>query len=254
MGTPGTFGNASNLPQIGGGVKKIPQSFLNHIGREIDKSRQTPNQGQISQQTPGGSHIDFAAMIGEMIASYGLGRLPFQVNLVKPTGSALEVTIAEGRIFGRVDFVQAFHPHARAVGTNNINEEFSGPWSDANASAPEPKNNPKDTSKGSPTGNGTLNSAQNPTATHLNGLMGNAGSITSDQRSAGGSYHNTKFDGSFYNSKDYPSGNLGNITGAGGGPNGGSYHSTLPSSKFSNVSGNNASITVYGGQVLNNPE
>lgn len=162
MGTPSTFGNASGLQQIPGGSKTIPQSFLNQIGREIDRARQTPNIGQVAIQTPGGSNIDIAAAVAQYASAF-LGRqLPFEVNLVKVNGSSLQVTIAEGRIFGRADWGSwsgAFADYVN-IGASGFNPTYAGPWSDAGATAPEPVENPKSKDVVSKTGKGTFNAAQ----------------------------------------------------------------------------------------------
>lgn len=221
MGTPGTFGNNSGLQQIPGGAKQIPQSFLNAIGRELDKARQTPNIGQIAIQTPGGSNIDIASMVEQFVG--GMSRpLPFEVGLVKIDGNQLQVTIAEGRIFGRADwgswagaFVDGIN-----IGASGFNPTYAGPWSDASSTKPEPEQTTRDSSKSTPTGNGTKNTPDKPGVPLSN--LPNGGK---------GSYYS--------NNPKYKSGNAGSITGN----TGNTFHNGLMPSNFANKSGNAGSVT-----------
>lgn len=220
MGTTGTFSNNSGLPQIPAGAKQIPQSFLNDIGRQLDKARQTPNIGQIAIQTPGGSNIDIASMVEQYAGAYR--PLPFEVGLVKINGNQLQVTIAEGRIFGRADW--GSWPGASVdgigIGASGFNPFYAGPWSDASSTKPEPAENPRDSTKSTPTANGTKNTADKPGVPLSN--LPNGGK---------GSYYS--------NNAKYKSGNAGSITGN----TGNTFHNGLMPSNFANKSGNAGSIT-----------
>lgn len=221
MGTPGTFSNNSGLPQIPAGSRQIPQSFLNDIGRQLDKARQTPNIGQVAIQTPGGSNIDIASMVEQFVG--GLSRpLPFEVGVIKVNGSQLEVTIAEGRIFGRADWGSwaGASFDGISIGASGINPTYAGPWSDASTTKPEPEQTTRDSSKSTPTANGTKNKADKPGVPLSNLPNGGKGSY-------------------YANNPKYKPGNAGSITGN----TGNTYHAGLMPSKFANKWGNAGSVT-----------
>lgn len=218
MGTPGTFGNNSGLPQIAGGAKQIPQSFLNHIGREIDRARQSPNIGQVHTQTPGGSNIDISAILQQLSSFYR--PLPFEVGLVKVNSNNLEVTIAEGRIFGRSDWTKS------KLGTAGFNPAYDGPWSDAGAVKPEPSKNPKPNKNGgSTTPNGTFSSDPNKGGPTSNLPNGGKGSAYSDSPAGNAASITGNTSGTYYTpTNGYNSGNAGSITGN----TGSTWHEGLP--------------------------
>lgn len=154
MPVPGTFGNASGLQSIGAGARKIPQSFLNNIGRNIDKARLVQNTAQVMSVTSAGSHLDIAAIVEDLLSSMGVGKpLPFQVDVISTENGKIKCNIAEGRIFGRTHWIKgtAYDPDvdgdASGNGWSDINENYAGPFSDAaGATKPEPSDKSQDSS------------------------------------------------------------------------------------------------------------
>lgn len=225
MGTPGTFGNNSGLRQIPGGAKSIPQSFLNHIGREIDKARQSPNVGQIHTQTPGGSNIDIASTVEQYVAG-SYRPLPFEVGLLKVnSGGSLQVTIAEGRIFGRVDWDWAKFDGI-SIGASGYNHTYSGPFSDAGSTKPEPVPNPADQSSSTPTGNGTTNTPPKPSVPTSNLPNGGKGSAYSNAKSGNAASITGNTSGTFHTVQK--SGNAGTIITGKTRSTNGVYHTPMP--------------------------
>lgn len=208
MGSPSTFSNNSNLPQIPGGARQIPQSYLNHIGREIDKARQSPSSGQVSMQTPGGSNIDISTMLEQLVAGF-YRPLPFEVGLVSVGGAGLNVTIAEGRIFGRTNWTDGVKPPTIegaevTIGASGFNPSYSGPFSDAASSKPDPVDNPKSGSNTSTKGSGSSGSVTN----------GVDPSTRSDRNRVPNTNLPNGGKGSYYaNNSKYKSGNAGSVTG-----------------------------------------
>lgn len=242
----GTYSNASGLPQVPAGSGKIPQSLLNGVGRAIDGARVAPSEGSVFAQTAGGTTIDFNAIVEA--ASSGFQPHPFQIIPVGvASGSALDVQIAEGRIFGRVDWTTAEFkpgiPNASyaipSIGTAGFDPAFSGVW---NGPAPDTSGG-QGGSKG-PTGQvaGGGSVTNKPQSAGGGYVSGNAGSITSSGQT-GGVYHN---DFSVTGNGSYVGGNAGTFSSFG---QGGIYSNQFNvTGNGTYVSGNAGSITSGGNQ------
>lgn len=252
----GTFSNGSGLPQVPAGSDKIPQSLLNNVGRQIDKARIAPSQGVLLTQTAGGTSIDFAGMLAQAGASLGV-RLPFQVDVIGVTPTGIQCRIAEGRVFGRVEWVQGKYypgsPDAESfVPSLGIAGLDTSAWPTPEPPGDTPVVNPKDPSQATQVegSGGSSSGVKNNSGTYHTPLTvtgngsyvsGNGGSVTRPGSSSGtyhtpltvtgngsyvgfgsgsGVYHN-QF--SVTGNGSYVSGNAGSVTRPGGGSSG-TYH------------------------------
>lgn len=242
MGSPSTFSNNSGLSQIPGGAKQIPQSFLNHIGREIDKARQSPNSGQVSMQTPGGSNLDISTILEQLAAGF-YRPLPFEVGLVSVGGAGLNVTIAEGRIFGRTNWTDGIKPPSIegaevTIGASGFNPSYSGPFSDAASTKPDPVDNPKSGSNTATKNSGSSGSVKN----------GVDPSTRSDRNRVPNTNLPNGGKGSYYsNNSRYRSGNAGSVTGN----TGNTFHTARKSGNAGSVTGNTGN--TYHTKMTHNP-
>lgn len=173
----GTLGNASGLPGIPAGAGKIPQSFLNNIGRGIDSTRLTPAQGMISSVTAGGTSIDFSSVTQDFNSR--LTPPPFFVEVAKVGDGALVVTINEGRVLGRSDWSQAtFFPgipdesyNIPSIGTSGLDVEITIPTRATESPRPnDPASQVKNTTGGS---SSVTNSTNNTDGNTWKGTAGN---------------------------------------------------------------------------------
>lgn len=252
----GTFSNASGLPQVPAGSKKIPQSLLNNVGRAIDSSRIVPSQGITIERTPGGTGLDISAII-EAAAGAKATLLPFQVIPTGVTSTKIQCVIGEGRIFGRVDWDAGdYYPgtpneayNIPSLGVSAVDPSFSGVWpsedpvpdttgSGGGSKNPQGQTTVDDTKTGG--GSGTYHT---PLDDSLKGnagyVSGNAGSITSKGQQ-GGTYHTPL---SVTGNGGYISGNAGSVTNPGRGSSG-IYHTPLRvTGNGDYISGNAGSVT-----------
>ena len=252
----GTFSNASGLPQVPAGSTQIPQSLLNGVGRQIDKARIAPSQGVLLTQTPGGTSIDFATLLAQAQASAGM-RLPFTVEAIGVTPTGIQCRIAEGRIFGRVEWVGGkYYPGLPSPGSFVKSLGIAGfdaaEWPGPASPSDSPEENPKDPSQAEQVDGASGNSSgvknnsgtyHTPLPVSGNGsyVSGNAGSFTRPGSSSG-TYHSPL---ATTGSGSYQSGNAGSVTGLGNG--GGVYHNQFSvTGNGSYQSGNAGSATRPG--------
>lgn len=203
----GTHPNAAGLEQIAPGSSKIPQSFLNAIGRTVDRATIRSSGESIFAQLAGGTVITPLDQAGTDV---GVGYPhPFKVTYAgKPTvGSTVFVRILEGHILGRMNYDEGYwfqeRPYLgmllpytqRSIGIPGIDTNWDGGWPSTpkpDTSAGDNPNNPgnistNSTNSGSSTNYTTANGNQtsNPGTggpvkngwTQYNGLSGNAGSL-----------------------------------------------------------------------------
>lgn len=249
----GTQPNTAGLQQIAPGSARLPQSFLNGIGRTVDRATLRPSGDSIFAQLAGGTVITPLDQSGSAV---GVGYPhPFKVLYAgKPTtGSKVFVRILEGHILGRLNFTQGYWfqerpfqdgqmPYTqRSIGIPGIDTSWEGGW----PSGPEP-----DTSAGNnPTnpGNTTTEATKSGAGTHYttaNGYQsGNAGSVTNPNQGSSGIYHTTP---SVTGNGNYVSGNAGSITNTSQG-NYGIYHTPLTSTGNGTYVGGNAGSITNGG-------
>lgn len=233
----GTQPNASGLEQIPAGTNRIPQSFLNDIGRKIDQSTIRFGGDFLFQQLPGGT------IAQEVDRDIGTTH-PFKVSVVGKSSTKIKVKIAEGRIFGRVegsigdfrdDGYYLYQPNS-PLGIPGIDWSYGGGWPNGN-SVP-------DTSGGNnPTSQGTQKKdIKNGSAGtyHSDKQSGNAGSVTNTGQGNSGTYHNP-----------VTSGNAGSVTNSSQGSSG-TYHSD-PSSKYNQVYNKSYDGLGNGGGTFVNP-
>jgi len=175
----GVFGNSSGLPEVAPGSRSIPGSLLNNVGRAIDSARINPNEGVPMTRTPGGSSIDFNAIIEAAQAVAQL--LPFQVIPQGVEAGAIVCIIGEGRIFGRVDWERGDYfpgiPSATysipSLGVAGIDPAFAGePVS--NQGTNDPKNPAANSASG---GGGSVGVTNTASPSEGGTQSGNAGSI-----------------------------------------------------------------------------
>lgn len=221
----GTFSSRSGLPQVPPNSNCIPQSLLNNVGRGLDSVTFAPNQGLISYNTPGGVTLDLQGMIQSTVAAFL--RLPFQVDVSEVGNNEITVTIAEGRIFGRVDWETAeydfgsYYSPLPSVGTAGIDPNFTGVF---------PAGDVPDTT-------GNQGKSVTPAGQTPSSNAAGSGSVTNKPRP--GTSSSGK--GSFYsNNSNYKSGNAGSITQGAAGQTG-VFHTKT-------ASGNAGSITSVGQQ------
>lgn len=214
----GTQPNASGLEQIPAGSNRIPQGFLNGIGRKIDQSTVRFSGDFLFQQLPGGTILQ-QIDTGGTAAGTGYTH-PFKVALVGKTATKIKVRISEGHIWGRTDFTVGAYSNA-AIGLNIPNPSLGIPGVDYSFAGGWPNGNPvPDTSAGTnPTNSGTQ--SQQP-GKDSGGVFnskpsGNAGSII------------TWTDGQFHSNV---SGNAGSIVNPG---SSGIYHTQQPSGAAGNI-------------------
>lgn len=237
----GTQPNASGLEQIPAGATRIPQGFLNGIGRKIDQSTVRFSGDFLFQQLPGGTILqpldtDGAAPIG--------APHPFKVTLIGKTASKIKVRISEGRLIGRTEFTVGSYandafgldvPNA-SLGIPGVDYSYNGGWPDGN---PAP-----DTSGGkNPTSTGTQSTETKPGSGgtyHTPVTSGNAGSITNPGQGNSGIYHTP-----------ITSGNAGSVTNPGQGSSG-IYHSN-PSTVYNQVYDKSYSGASNGGGTFVKP-
>lgn len=258
----GSQPNASGLAQIAPGSRSIPQSFLNGIGRVVDKATVRVGGASVPfMQTAGG----FTLEIPDAAAAKNTPQTylhPFRVIYVGQSNGGFLCNIMEGRITGRADFayadwqgtVQGEPVSVPSIGTPGLNPDFGGVWPD-NTPAPDPgKTDTNATSSGSQTVTGDSESGStNHTVSNVGkpyvfnnsyGLSGpfksgNAGSITRPDNSSG-IYH-TPWTATGNNG--YISGNAGSFT-RGLGNSSGTYHSPLPINGNQTFIGSNQTQTV----------
>lgn len=227
----GTQPNAAGLEQIPAGSNRIPQGFLNGIGRKIDRATVRFSGDFLFQALPGGTvmqPLDTGGTSGGLDISH-----PFKVSCVGKTSTKIQVRIAEGHIWGRTEFgVGAYsdigidlNTPNQSLGIPGVDYFFAGGWPNGN---PVP-----DTSGGkNPTSQGTQ--SKEPTK-DSGGVFnrrpsGNAGSIIEWT------------DGQF---NRRPSGNAGSIVDPG---SGGIYHTQQPSGAAGNI---NTYPQIYGRNQVN---
>lgn len=135
----GTFPNVSGLQQIPPGATSIPQSYLNGVGRTVDRGTVKFSGTSVFQQLAGGT------LLGELepastsnVFSY---LHPFKVIYVGGETSAqkgkVRVAILEGHILGRMDFSQANYEY-RFDNEDRIQESIGVPGINFGASAAGP--------------------------------------------------------------------------------------------------------------------
>ena len=228
----GTQGNASGLPQVPAGARKIPQSLLNGVGRAIDSTRIVPTQGITIHRTPGGTGIDVDGIIQQAIASASATLLPFQVIPVGTDGNTLQCVINEGRVFGRVDWDNGkfYEDEGEAfmwpsLGVGPLDPSFTGVW-------------PTETPLPDTTGSGAGGAKTPQGQTQVDGTMTGGGS----------GVVSTPLDPSKQGNAGYVSGNSGSVTSQG--QQGGSYHTPLSKTGNGGYISGNAASDVYKRQVL----
>ena len=177
--TVGVFGNGSGLPEVAPGSRSIPASLLNNVGRSVDSARINPTEGIPMTRTPGGSSIDFNAIIEAAQAVAQL--LPFQVIPQGVEAGAIVCIIGEGRIFGRADWERGDYfpgiPSATysipSLGVAGLDPSFAGePVSNQGT------NTPKNPAANSTSGGGGSSGVSNTANPSQGGTQsGNAGSI-----------------------------------------------------------------------------
>lgn len=247
----GTFSNRSGLPQVPAGSTGIPQSLLNNLGRQIDASKVAPNAGMISTQLPGGVSIDFDSSVS---AQSFFQPHAFQVFVSEVGTNLLKVNIAEGRIFGRVDWLSAFvaNPiipvepayNIPSLGTAGLEPGFTGVFPDDKVPDTTGNQGGASTPAGQSTSNsgGAGSTTNKPQANGGGYVSGNAGSVTNPGQQ-GGVYHN---DFSVTGNGSYIGGNAGTFNSFG---QGGTYSSNLfATGNGTYVSGNAGSVTSGGNQ------
>lgn len=236
----GTQPNAANLRQIAPGSGKIPQSFLNGIGRAIDKA--TPRFGGMSpffRQTAGGVVFELPDASASQNSQQYLH--PFKVTYAGQVNGGYLVNILEGRICGRADHEYAQlinYPsngepiNVPSIGTPGFDSAYAGGW---------PTNQSPDL--------GDTTGSESSPGSQVNSTDGNSGSTNHTPSNTGKPYVSGSA-GSL--SGAYVSGNAGSITNPG---NGGTYHSPLPVSGNGNyVSGNAGSLNPgFGGGTYHSP-
>lgn len=261
----GTQPNASGLQQIPGRSAKIPQSFLNGIGRAIDRA--VPRVGGTSiffQQTSGGTIFEIPDTQANT-SIQGQYLHPFKVTYVGRVAGGYLVNILEGRVTGRADYTYAGlmnYPVPRGegfvpvsvpgYGTPGLDLSFAGGFpggyvkpdlgnTDNTAGSPQSQTTSSQGNSGS-TGHSPSNAGRpyvSGSAGSLNGpyVSGNAGSITNPGN--GGTYHTPIVSGAAGSlNGPYVSGNAGSLNPGFGG---GTYHSPLP------INGNQTWIGVNNG-------
>lgn len=248
----GTQPNASGLQQIPGGSSRIPQSFLNGIGRAIDRG--VPRVGGSSlffQQTSGGTVFEIPET-GDTKNTRGAYLHPFKVFYAGRVNGGYLVNILEGRVAGRADYTNAAlvgYPvpvgegfesvNVPSIGTPGLDLAFAGGFPGGN---PKPDQGNTQGTAGSPQsqlkssqGNSgtTSHTGANQTRPYVSGsagslggpyVSGNAGSIINPGN--GGTYHTPIVSGAAGSiNGPYISGNAGSLNPGFGG---GIYHSPLP--------------------------
>lgn len=249
----GTQSNSAGLEQVPPGIGRINQSFLNKIGRTVDRATLRPSSDNIFMQLAGGTVITPLDTKDDSV--FGSAYLhPFRVFYAgKPdVGSKVYVRILEGHIIGRMNTDIGEWEQARPSlgGTSQYKQDSIGvPGLDTSWQGGWPSGQKPDTSTGTnpnKPGNNTTTTTKSGSGTHYtsgNGYVsGNAGSVTRPGNGSG-IYHSTP---SVTGNGNYVSGNAGSITNENQG-NSGIYHTPLSSTgNGTYVSGNRGSITNGG--------
>lgn len=226
----GTQPNAAGLEQIPAGSNRLPQGYLNGIGRKIDRATVRFSGDFLFQTLPGGTVLQPVDVDGTAGGFGGeASTLPFQISLVEAGPTTITIKIAEGHIIGRTDssFGNYVDPpflvaDQVSLGLPGINFSMGGGWPGGG--------NPPDTSAGNnPTSSGTQEPKPNkdsggvfnkkrdsggggsvidwnhPGAIHRNPRgSGNAGSIIENTVGSGGIYHTQRPSGAAGNINTYP--------------------------------------------------
>lgn len=237
----GTQPNAAGLEQIPAGSTRIPQGYLNGIGRKIDRATVRFSGDYLFQALPGGTvlqNVDTDGAAGIDISH------PFKVTVVGGSPGKLKVKIAEGRIFGRTEgTVGTFEQPAisllvanQSLGIPGVEFSFAGGWPNGNP-APDLSGGENPTSQGTQAKEPTKESGG---TYHTNTQSGNAGSVTNPGQGNSGIYHNP-----------VTSGNAGSVTNPGRGSSG-IYHSD-PSTQYNQLYNKSYDGLKNGGGTFVNP-
>jgi hypothetical protein len=237
----GTLPNASGLPQIPAGSNRIPQGFLNGIGRKIDQGTVRFSGDFLFQQLQGGTVLQNIDTAGTAALGGGSSH-PFKVTVVGKGNGKIQVRIAEGHIIGRTEFSHGSYQNPLiglynqpTLGLPGVDFAFNGGWPDGNP-APDTSAGTNATSSGTQSGDSKPGSGG---TFHTPLASGNSGSITNPGQSSG-TYHTP-----------IQSGNSGSVTNTSQG-NSGIYHSD-PSTVYNQIYDKSYDQLGNGGGTFVNP-